>query len=345
MKIILSIDGGGIRGIVTAAILDYLERKIQEIQGDSRIRIGNLVDLVAGTSTGSIVGGLMLVPSETTPWAKYTMKEIIDLYFSFGEVVFKKDLKHNIKTLWGMIGPQYPASNIDDPLFLQFDHYKLKDLIKPCLFTGYDIDKRTVNIYTNMDKDRKYAEYYVKYIIRGSTAIPSVFPPAYFKEGIDINTVVDGGVFAGNPSMIAYIEAFKTIFGKTDTVVNLDPNQVLFISLGTGKSQRKHYPYNKVKRWGKAQWLMPVLDVMLSSNTDTVDYEMTMMFNSVLRNDNYKRINPPLVFSKSPSTDSSKENMLNLLKDANAYIDANKTYLNTIAHEICDIHYLIKLDD
>ena len=344
MKVIISIDGGGIRGIVTAAILDYIERKIQEIQGDNRIRIGNLVDLVAGTSTGSIVGALMLVPAETSPWAKYTMKEVIDLYFNLGTEVFKPSTKNNLKTLWGLIGPQFPASNIDNPLLSQFNHYKLKDLIKPCLFTGYDIDRRTVNIYTNSDKDRKYAEYYVKDIIRGSTAIPSVFPPAYFKEGIDINTIVDGGVFAGNPSMIAYIEAFKTLFGKMDNVANLDPNQVLMISLGTGKSQRVSYPFNTVKRWGKAQWLMPVLDVLLSSNTDTVDYEMCMMFKAVLRNDNYKRINPPLTHNVQPATVATKENMLNLLKDANDYIDTNKAYLDLIAHEICDLHYLIKLD-
>jgi patatin-like phospholipase/acyl hydrolase len=345
MKVIISIDGGGIRGIVTAAILDYIERKIQEIQGDNRIRIGNLVDLVAGTSTGSIVGALMLIPSETSPWAKYTMKEIIDLYFSLGETVFKSDTKHNFKTLWGLIGPQFSASNIEDPLLTQFNHYKLKDLIKPCLFTGYDIDKRIVNIYTNSDIDRKYAEYYVKDIVRGSTAIPSIFPPAYFKEGIDINTIVDGGVFAGNPSMIAYIEAFKTLFGKADNVANLDPNQVLMISLGTGIGVRTPYSFNTVKRWGKAQWLMPVLNVLMSAATDITDYEMSMMFKSVLRNDNYKRINPPLTHNVQPSTDASKENMLNLLKDANDYIEANKAYLDLIAHEICDLHYLIKLDD
>ena len=345
MKVILSIDGGGIRGIVPAAILDYIERKIQEIQGDNRIRIGNLMDLVAGTSTGSIVGSLMLLPSDTSPWAKYTMKEIVDLYFSLGQVVFKPDFKHNIKTIWGLIGPKFPASNIENPLLLQYEHYKLKDLVRPCLFTGYDIDKRVVNVYTNMDIDHKYAEYYVKDIVRGSTAIPSYFPPAYFKEGIDVNTIVDGGVFAGNPSMMAYIEAFKTIFGQADNVAELNPNQVLLISMGTGFAPRTKYTYNEAKRWGKAQWLSPILNVMTSAVTDITDYEMSMVFKSVLRSDNYKRINPPLTHSVQPSTDASKENMTNLLKDAKDYIENNKEYLNLIAHEICDLHYLIRIEE
>jgi patatin-like phospholipase/acyl hydrolase len=65
MKIILSIDGGGMRGVIPAAILVYLENKIQEITEDPRLRIGNVVDFVAGTSTGSIIGALMLIPDET----------------------------------------------------------------------------------------------------------------------------------------------------------------------------------------------------------------------------------------------------------------------------------------
>jgi len=339
MKIILSIDGGGIRGIIPAFILNYLENKIREIIDDKRIKIGNLIDLVAGTSTGSIVGALMLIPNKEGNSPKYSMEEIIDMYINMGPYVFKKDTLYSIKTLWGLLGPKFPSSNIEYPLIQIMDHYKLKDLIQPCAFTGYDIYKRRINIYTNRDKDKKYEEYYIKDVIRGSTSIPAFFRPAYFKEGSDINTIIDGGVFANNPAMVAYIEASKTLFNNKNGK-NINPHEMILISLGTGLGERTKYPYEKTKRWGAAQWFSPILNILLSGSSDIVDYEMRKLFYAYGRLDNYKRINPPLVYSKASPTDASLENITNLIKDANSYIEQNKEILNLLAREICDIKYL-----
>jgi len=220
-------------------------------------------------------------------------------------------------------------------------HHKMKDLIRPCLFTGYDIDKRRVNIYTNKDKDQKYANFYVKDIVRGSTSIPAYFPPAYFNDGMDIHTIVDGGVFANNPSMVAYIEVSKTIFDFDEKMDKFDPNDIMVISIGTGKSKKKSFPYKKSKRFGAIKWLFPVIDIMLSGASDVVDYEMEKLFRSYRRSDNYIRINPPLNFSTAPSTDASPENITNLLKDVNAYIKENRFFLDNLAEEICKLSYII----
>lgn len=344
MKIIISLDGGGIRGLVQAAILDYLEKKIQEIQEDNRIRLGNLVDFVAGTSTGSIVGALMILHDDKIPTRpKYYLSDIVKLYVTIGPKVFRSRFFHNLKTVWGLFGPKFPASNIEGPLIEMLDHYKLEDLIKPCLFTGYDIDKRRINIYTNQDIHKKYGSYYLKDIIRGSTAIPSYFPPAYFREDLDINTIVDGGTFANNPSMVSYVECQKTIFPPNKEPLNLTPDDILLISLGSGRSHRKSFPYNKAKRFGLVQWAMPILDVLLSGSSDVVDTEVKNLFDVYKRGDNYKRINPPLNYSTGPATDASEENITNLLKDASDYIEKNQAFLNTLAREIIDINNLLKL--
>jgi hypothetical protein len=71
---------------------------------------------------------------------------------------------------------------------------------------------------------------------------------------------------------------------------------------------------------------------------------MKKLFEGSKRSDNYKRINPPLVYSTSPSTDASKENITNLIKDANAYIKENEKFLNTLAREIIDINHLITFE-
>jgi uncharacterized protein len=336
MKIVLSIDGGGIRGLVPAAVLDYLEKKIHEIRQDNRIKIGSLVDLVGGTSTGSILGSLMLLPCEKLPEKpRYFMSEISQMYIHMGPDVFKKTIWHNIKTLWGLAGPVFPASNIEPYLLQMLDHYKMKDLVKPCLFNAYDIDKRRINVFTNKDSKEKYAEYYVKDIVRGSTSIPAYFPPAYFNQGLDINTLVDGGVFANNPSMISYIEATKTLFSKSKVL----PKDVFMISLGTGASQRKQYPYVKAKKWGMTNWVFPILDILLSGSSDVVDYEMMKLYEAYGEPDNYVRINPALYYSTSPATDASKENITNLIKDVNQYIKENKVFLDNLAQRICDLNY------
>ena len=336
MKIILSIDGGGIRGIIPAAILDYLEKKIQEIQNDPRIRIGNLVDFVAGTSTGSILGSLMLLPCSKSvhPTPKYAMQEIIELYVKYGPQIFYRNLWHSIKTLGGIFGSKYPSSNIENPLIQMSNHYKMKDLIKPCLFTGYDINKRQINIYTNQDKNDKYSNYYIKDIIRGSSSIPGYFSPAYFREGLDTHTVIDGGIFANNPSVIAFLE-----FSKINPDIN--PNNILMISLGTGKSKNMNFSYETTKKWGITLWIYPIIDIILSGSSEIADYEMKKLFDTNERPDNYKRINPILNYSASTIIDSSRKNMINLLKDAKTYIEENKILLNTLAREICDLNYFI----
>lgn len=339
MKIILALDGGGIRGVVPAVILDYLEKKIQHIQEVKTARIGTFMDLVGGTSTGSIVGSLMLLPcEEKLEFPKYSMEAIMEMYIEMGPDVFKSHFWHNVKTLWGLFGSKFPASNIEPDLLQMLDHYKLKDLVKPCLFNAYDIDKRRVNIYTNHDDKGKYADYYVKDVVRGSTSIPAYFPPAHFNVGVDQNTLVDGGVFANNPAMVSYIEAIKEIKKVKGKGRRKSPHNILVISMGTGASKRKAFPYSKAKRWGMVRWVFPILDVLLSGSSDIVDYEISRLFEAYGASENYIRINPPLHYSTAPSTDASKENITNLLKDASAYIKENQEFLNNLAQRIVDLH-------
>ena len=344
MKIILSMDGGGIRGIVPAAVLAYLENRIQEMMNDNRIRLVNLVDFVAGTSTGSIIGGLMLIPGTVKNQyvvPMYTMWEIVQMYFEFGGAVFKKnDLWYYIRTMWGLLGPKFPERNIETPLLQYMDHYKLKDLLKPCMFSGYDIDKRKAIFYTNSDERQEYADYYLKDVVRGSTSIPSIFSPAYFNEGININTIVDGGTFANNPSLAAYIEVSKTIFKGENKPKKHSVKDVLVISLGTGSYSKKPYTFSKTKRWGKAQWIVPALDVMTSSHSEVTNYEMEKIFAANDSSQNYIRLNPPIVLGSTNALDASKENLSKLLKDAQNYTKENKEMLDDLAQKICRIKCL-----
>ena len=341
MKIILSIDGGGIRGIIPVTILNYIEKRIQNIQGDSRIHMGNLVDLVAGTSSGAVLGALMLLPSECkTPWSKYNMREITDIYMDLLDKFFEDGLKHRIKTLWGLKGPRYSEEQIDKSLLKYFDHYKMEQLIKPCLVTGYDISKRDIIIYSNF-KNEKYSSYYIKDIIKAATSTPSIFYPGHFKEGEDINTVIHGDLFSGNPSLLAITESYK------EGIIKEDFSKIYFLSLGAGLNHelKRKYSYEKSRKWGKSDWFIPLLDIVTSASQKYIEKQTATTFESRNASYNYHRINPEIIHSSGSAFRLGKDEVMNCIKDALIYIENNKDYLEEIANSICRFKYLIRTDD
>lgn len=342
MKIILSIDGGGIRGIVSATILSYIEKKIQQITQNPRLRLGDLVDFVAGTSTGSIIGSFMLIPNENRTHPMYSMDEIINIYFDLSENIFKKKIIHNLKSGFGLFGPKYPDSNIEEPILKYLNHYKMKDLLKSCMFSGYDIEKRRANFFTNNDDAEKYGHYYVKDVVRGSTSIPSFFNPVQFHDGVDVNTIISGDFFASNPSLAAYVEISKTIFKSGEISKKRKLQDIIVISIGSGKIKQTSFNYKKTKKWNKSKWMIPILDIILNSNAEVVDYEMRRIFETYDLMHNYNRLNPPIINGDLCSLNVSKKNLINLIKDAENYIKNNERLLNTLAREIVDINCLLK---
>lgn len=334
MKTVLSLDGGGIRGIISSYILCHLENQLKYIANNNEIKLADYVDFVAGTSTGSIIGSLMLTPSlDNKKSAQYSMCEIVYLYTKLGPNVFSNSIWNKIRSLWGLIHPKFSKTYIEDSLLDMLGEIEMKDLIKPCLFTGYDIDKRRINIFTNNDMNKKYHYYQVKDIIRGSTSIPAFFPPAYFKINNDYNTLIDGGVFANNPALVAYTEISKTCFDSKKPE-SFYPSDVLMISIGSGRGGIESYKYSKVKKWGMAKWLIPILDILLSAASDVVDYQIKKLFESYYVPENYYRINPTIKYGSNSAVDTSEKNMQNLITDAKNYIESNRIYLNDLALKI-----------
>src|SRR4051794_8458418 len=88
MKKILSIDGGGIRGIIPGQVLVALEKKLQEKTGKES-RLADYFDFFAGTSTGGILTCICLCPSENDPTkARFSAQEAVNLYIENGDDIF-----------------------------------------------------------------------------------------------------------------------------------------------------------------------------------------------------------------------------------------------------------------
>jgi patatin-like phospholipase/acyl hydrolase len=120
--------------------------------------------------------------------------------------------------------------------------------------------------------------------------------------------LVDGGMFANNPALCAYAEVRKKFENRPSA------KEMMILSLGTGY-MRKEYDYEDAKDWGAIKWLKPLIDIMMSGVSETVDYQLMQIFDAVNRPDQYLRINSELIYAEPDMDNASEENLKNLKQD------------------------------
>jgi patatin-like phospholipase/acyl hydrolase len=128
---ILSIDGGGLRGLIPAQVLVYVEQRIQEKTGNPAARIADYFDLFAGTSAGGISSCLYLTPDftrENRP--KYQAEDVVNFFLREGHRVFYKSLLHTIKNLGGFINEKYSHYEFQQLSSDFLGDLKLSELLK-----------------------------------------------------------------------------------------------------------------------------------------------------------------------------------------------------------------------
>lgn len=306
---ILSIDGGGVRGIIPGQILVNLEQKLQAKTGNPNARIADYFDLIAGTSTGGILGCGYLYPDGNTPARpKYSAQKVVDLYLENGTKIFSIPFWYKVKTLNGLLDAKYPVDNLEKVFKEYFAETKLSELLKPCLVSSYDITRRQVHLFTQHDAVQKPAwDFTLCSVCRSASAAPTYFKCAQVKSLVgDTYNLIDGGVYVNNPALSAYSEAYHE--DKTTT------KDMVLVSLGTGFA-RKSYPYEKAKSWGMAEWVKPLIDIMMAGGSDVVDYELQQIFSAMDVSKQYLRINTELTPDINPDmADGSKANLEALRK-------------------------------
>ncbi|MCB1176234.1 MAG: patatin-like phospholipase family protein, partial [Leptospiraceae bacterium] len=207
---VVSISGGGIRGILPAKILNYIQNKLREKSQDDNFHLSSLVDLYAGTSTGSIIA-LALNLKEDEKF-KFLPGDLIQLYLDYGKDIFKQDFIHNLFTLGGLTGPRYSELGLESVIEKFFKDKSLLDLHTNVIIPAHNITQddpnKVLTFFTSHDAKKKDLNYFLKDVIRASTAAPTYFAPAYFKR-INENKeyfgestgYIDGGVFANCPAL------------------------------------------------------------------------------------------------------------------------------------------------
>lgn len=337
---ILSLDGGGIRGIIPGVILSYIEGELQR-KTNSDKKIGDFFDFIAGTSTGGILACAYLLPDENGK-AKYSAQNALDFYLKDGEAIFNRSFGKKITSVFGLADEKFSAAELEKNLNLFFDDALLASLIKPCLITAYEITSRKAYFFNSANAQDPIYNFKVRDVTRATSAAPTYFEPTQIKSmNGQLFSFIDGGVFANNPALCAYAEARKMHFHQ---LLNIDnkPNtpsvkDMMIVSIGTGTVNKPYY-FKDFENAGELKWLNPIIDILMSGNAETVDYQLMQMYSTLdyIDQSDYFRLEPALREAAPDMDLASPKNMENLKQAGLWYIDENKNMIDVMINKIIE---------
>lgn len=316
---ILSLDGGGVRGVITATWLAALEERLDG-------PLHGYFDLVAGTSTGSILAAAVGngIPA----------RKIVELYRDRAQFIFPKRSAWNVfgkawdwmsKTVeHGVSHPKYDPDGLHKELKRVFKTTRLEALKTRVLVPSYDTLTRQAVIFKTTNPRHKKLE--VWQVCTASSSAPTYFPAHVMKLGSAKAPLVDGGVVANNPTACAIAEAIKLrTDAKTDRGTVLD--DLLVVSMGTGETTRP-ITIDDATEWGPIEWAIPVIDVLFDGAADAVSYIAAQ----AVGKDNYERLQVKLTSAYDDMDNASATNLNALQLQAEAYLrDGGNEQLDRIA--------------
>lgn len=265
---ILSMDGGGVRGIVPAYFLKRLEERFQ-------CPIQKMFHFVAGSSAGGILATALSLPSDDQPTKpRFTAKELETLLFKETGNIFTK----NWWSFFGLFGSQYK-----DPIKV-FQRLAGKDTlfsngVMRAMVTSYDLEANALKLLTNFPttecklEHRGPEAFTAADVMRATSAAPTYFPPHMCQpraNGLTDRYVLgDGGIGANNPSRIILQEVLSQYPGA----------EILMVSLGTGYKAR-NLSYKDVHNAGSLKWLrIGLIDMLMSVPNALGVHEVETLFN------------------------------------------------------------------
>ncbi|MDO5520016.1 MAG: patatin-like phospholipase family protein [bacterium] len=326
---VLSIDGGGMKGIISAMVLERLEELLKIYSKNDNAVISDYFDLIGGTSTGAIIAALLLTPDDCGN-AKFSASEIVRLYKDHGKEIFKKRTLYPINTLFGLFGSKYTSKQFEKLLIKYFQDLTLNDMRKESLYTSYNTSNRKAVMFSSLStKEWEKNNYLIRDIVLASTAAPTYFPPRQiYNEHCPNNCHIDGGVVANNPSMCLLIESLKLSTPH-------DIKDTMLLSIGNASSP-KYYDYNSVKHWGYTKWAFPILNIIMDGSEGTADYEVRQIFDNLNRSSQYVRIEKHVEGNIPDMDDVSTEAILNMVDIARALIKESDKKLKVFARQLVD---------
>jgi len=312
---ILSIDGGGLRGIIPARILQGIEEQTGK-------RIFELFDLVIGTSTGGLLSLALVTPDEQGI-AKYKARDLVNFYKQHGPKIFKCSWIRKLYTGWGLWAPKYNRKNLDDALADILGDVKLSQTLKPTMAISYSLDRSLPHVWTNQKALLGlHRDYYLRDVAGATSAAPTYFAPKQLiEQGGRIVHEIDGGIWANNPEFIAII--------ALNSLKPAPPNQdIVVVSIGTGAvrpdTKIRAKEAHKLRNSGILGWLVGaqpnLIEMMMGADSEWSESAMSTLYQHSYR----LQVSIPLALS---SIDDSR-NLDKLESLAVDYINNSASFKN-----------------
>jgi patatin-like phospholipase/acyl hydrolase len=317
---VLSIDGGGVRGIIAARILEEIEHQTTK-------RIAEMFDLVVGSSTGGILALALAKPSQDGVQPQYDARSLKELYKNNAAKIFAP--RSGFKKVLPARRRRYSPEGLEEVLTEYFGDAKFSDAITDVMVTAYDTEKRGPVLFRTTDRvldGRVKEDYLMRDLARATSAAPTYFPPARINRVDEIqeaSTLIDGGVFANNPAVCGLVEALRL---KHETK---DNRKIVIVSVGTGSLTRR-YLYEQVAKWGLVDWARRILDICFDGVADLVHDQMRYLMNSGTHIGEYFRLQAPLQEPSDDLDNTSTENLRKLENTAGEILDNHKDDIGRI---------------
>lgn len=325
---VLSIDGGGVRGLLAASVLHDLIRRVRFLTAKAgrpstrnrraaAVEPSALFDLMAGTSTGALI-----VLGLTKPQPLDT-RAMVEVYRTCAARIFPPGRFAALRQVRQAFAGKYDSEPYEAFLHELFGDVKLSDCNGNLLIAGYDIEGRKPFLFRKgPGVDESYPDFLVRDVARATTAAPTFFEPACIGD-LDgtLHTVTDGGLVANNPALLAYVEARR---------IYPNARRFVIVSLGTGRSTQR-FSYEAVRRWGYLDWVspgrgVPLVAMMFDGQSRSVAEALTR-----LPQVEYHRINCDLDQVSEDIDDASEANIDAIASLAKQLVHTYREQLHQVA--------------
>lgn len=253
---ILSIDGGGIKGLYSSTVLKHLEEQFD-------CAISDHFDMICGTSTGGLIAlGLSL---------KIPASEITSIYSDYGKMIFPKMPKWKALYRQFISGGKYSDKELRKVARIFFGNHVIGDSHNLLCVPSYSMTDGQPCVFKydhgnlSRDNDTSYVD-----VALATSAAPTYFPVAEI-ETQDNKQFIDGGVWANNPTLIGVIEAIKYFVGKGK---DFDSIQVLSVSSLNHTKGKPTGWRRKRSFWG---WKADLFDTSMNGQSKFTHYVMNAL--------------------------------------------------------------------
>ncbi|XP_075108756.1 patatin-2-Kuras 1-like [Nicotiana tabacum] len=318
MVTILSIDGGGIKGIIPATVLSFLESQLQELDNDEDARLADYFAVIAGTSTGGILTTMISAPNEKGR-PLFAAKDTISFYFEHGPKIFPPGASPPF------FAPKFDGKYLHKVLQEKLGETRLHQTLTNVIVPTFDMKNFQPTIFTkNTDSNSPHLDAKMSDICIDTLAAPTYFPPYYFENDdgkgnqYEFN-LIDGTI---NPALVA----LSTVTNSAETdpsfasIKPLDVKQILLLSLGTGTSAdfAGTYTTKEAANWGLVSGLFhnnsnPLSEMLSEASIIMNDYYIATIYSPLGAEKNYLRIEKTTLTGTTTEMDNATEANMNLL--------------------------------